>query len=251
MMDPGGQACDKAETQDYTAREGPSIESRVMHENTLPKQIGNGLVMNAIGDDNLVPNAIDDENLGLKKTVGDEKIVPKEIGHDTLVLKAINDENLVLEKTVGDEKIGPKQIGDDTLAPHEIGGDNLAPNAIGYESLVPNEIGSDNLAPNDSGDDNLVPYVTGCENIAPKSDPAHDEGLEGDGDGANEWASLAVQGQVYVTKNCLELKLRTATPPEARHAAWTLTTYQKDNEELTAHQEIRREDLRRAGNGLR
>jgi hypothetical protein len=46
--------------------------------------------------------------------------------------------------------------------------------------------------------------------------------------------------------DCLELRLRTATPPEnaamkrlARHAAWTLTTYQKDNESLTAHQEIR------------
>ena len=67
-----------------------------------------------------------------------------------------------------------------------------------------------------------------------------------DGDGATEWASLAVQGQVRVMKDCLELKLRTATPPTnaaterlAHHAAWTLTTYQLDNEDLTAHQEIR------------
>ncbi len=36
-----------------------------------------------------------------------------------------------------------------------------------------------------------------------------------------------------VTKDCLELKLRTATPPEARHAAWTLATYQKDNVQET------------------
>ena len=130
---------------------------------------------------------------------------------------------------------------DENLVPKKIGDDNLVPNEIGDENLVPNEIGDDNLVPNEIGDDNLVPYVIGCENLAPKSDPAPDESLEGDddGDGTTEWASLAVQGQVCVTKDCLELKLRTATPPEARHAAWTLTTYQKDNEDLTAHQEIR------------
>ena len=80
---------------------------------------------------------------------------------------------------------------------------------------MPNEIGSDKLAPNENGADHLVPYVIGCENLPPKSDPAPDESLEGDddGDGTTEWASLAVQGQVCVTKDCLELKLRKDSHP--------------------------------------
>ena len=64
--------------------------------------------------------------------------------------------------------------------------------------------------------------------------------------GTTEWASLAVQDQARMMTDRLELKLRTASPPEnaaiqrlARHAAWTLTTYQKDADGLTAHQEIR------------
>ena len=78
--------------------------------------------------------------------------------------------------------------------------------------------------------------MIGCDNLAPKTDPAPDESLEGDddGEGNTECASLAVQGQVRVMKDCLELKLRTATPPEARHAAGTLTTFQKDKEGMTA-----------------
>ena len=108
---------------------------------------------------------------------------------------------------------------------------------IGDENLVPNEIGDENLVPKEAGDENPVPSEIGSENLVPKTEPLPGESLEGDsdGDGTTEWASLAVQGQVRVMKDCLELKLRTATPPEnaameplARRAAWTLTTYQKD-----------------------
>ncbi len=160
--------------------------------------------------------------------------MPNEIGDDNLVAKKIGDDNLVPNE-IGDDNLVPTEIGDENLVPSEIGHDNLVPKKIGDDSLVPSEIGSDYLAPSEIGDENLVPYVIGCENLAPKSDPAPDESLEGDddGDGTTEWASLAVQGQVRVMKDCLELKLRTATPPEARHAD------QKDNEDLTAHQEIR------------
>ncbi len=140
------------------------------------------------------------------------------------------------------------EIGYDNLVPSENGDDNLAPCVIGYDDLVPSENGDDNLVPYVIGYDNLVSYMIGCDNLAPKSVPAPYESLEGDddGDGTTECASLAVQGQVRVMKDCLELELRTATTPEnaatkrlARHAAWTPTTYQKDNDGLTAHQEIR------------
>ena len=40
-----------------------------------------------------------------------------------------------------------------------------------------------------------------------------------------------------MTKVFLELELRTATPPEARHAAWTLTIYQKDNVQEAVYDE--------------
>ncbi len=156
--------------------------------------------------------------------------MPKKTGDENIVLNEICDENLV-----------PKKIGDENLVPNEIGDKNLVPNEIGCENLEPKKSGDVSFVPCDIGDENLVPSEIGCENLVPKTEPVPDESVEGDsdGDGTTEWASLAVQGQVRVVKDCVELKLRTATPPEARHAAWTLTTYQKDTEDLAAHQEIR------------
>ena len=43
-----------------------------------------------------MPKEISDENLALKKTVGDESIVPNEIGDGSIVPKRISDESLVL-----------------------------------------------------------------------------------------------------------------------------------------------------------
>ncbi len=84
-----------------------------------------------------------------------------------------------------------------------------------------------------------IPDVKNKARQHTKTDAAPDESLEGDddGDGTTEWASLAVQGQVCVTKDCLELKLRKDSHP-ARGASRCM-----DPDDLPEGQ--------RAGSGLR
>ncbi len=106
--------------------------------NPAPKQIGDDLVMSVISDENLV----------LRKTVGDEKIVPNKIGDESFVPKEVSYENPVLKKTVGDEDIAPNEVGHDNLVPKELSGENLVlKETVGNENIVPNAVGCENLVP--------------------------------------------------------------------------------------------------------
>ena len=133
-----------------------------------------------------------------------------------------------------------KKIGDENLVPNVIGCENLVPKTELVHANVTKAMFADDAPSRGTGhayaEKALATNITllGHERVKTKSDQDRaildvknkvrqhvltelmpDESPEGgdDGDVTTEWASLAVQGQVRVMKDCLELRLRTATPP--------------------------------------